>query len=64
MRPLPVEGIRRAGPQLTREKLLVALDSIQSYDLGGYIVSFTPTNHNGSSFVGLTILGHDLAFKD
>ncbi|MFO1363828.1 MAG: ABC transporter substrate-binding protein [Burkholderiales bacterium] len=59
-----VEGIRRAGPQLTREKLLVALDSIQSYDLGGYIVSFTPTNHNGSSFVGLTILGHDLAFKD
>jgi ABC-type branched-subunit amino acid transport system substrate-binding protein len=59
-----VEGIRRAGPQPTREKLLTALDTIQNYDLGGYIVSFSPTNHNGSNFVGLTILGRDLAFKD
>ena len=59
-----VEGIRRAGPQPTREKLLQALDTIQNYDLGGYIVSFTPSNHNGSNFVGLTILGRDLAFKD
>jgi ABC-type branched-subunit amino acid transport system substrate-binding protein len=59
-----VEGIRRAGPQPTREKLLAALDTIQGYDVGGYIVSFTPTNHNGSNFVGLTILGRDLAFKD
>lgn len=59
-----VEGIRRAGPQPTREKLLAALDTMQNYDLGGYIVNFTPTNHNGSNFVGLTILGRDLAFKD
>jgi len=59
-----VEGIRRAGPQPTREKLLQALDSIHNYDLGGYVVSFSPTNHNGSSYVGLTILGHDLAFRD
>ena len=59
-----VEGIRRAGPQPTREKLLQALDTIQNYDLGGYIVNFTPSNHNGSSYVGLTILGRDLAFKD
>jgi ABC-type branched-subunit amino acid transport system substrate-binding protein len=59
-----VEGIRRAGPQPTREKLLQALDTIQNYDLGGYVVNFTPTNHNGSNYVGLTILGRDLAFKD
>jgi ABC-type branched-subunit amino acid transport system substrate-binding protein len=59
-----VEGIRRAGPQPTREKLLVALDSMQNYDLGGYLVNFSPSNHNGSSYVGLTILGRDLAFKD
>jgi hypothetical protein len=37
---------------------------MQNYDLGGYLVNFSPTNHNGSSFVGLTILGRDLAFKD
>lgn len=59
-----VEGIRRAGPQPTREKLLQALDTMQNYDLGGYLVNFTPNNHNGSNYVGLTILGRDLAFKD
>jgi ABC-type branched-subunit amino acid transport system substrate-binding protein len=59
-----VEGLRRAGPQPTRERLLQALDTIQNYDLGGYLVSFTPSNHNGSNYVGLTILGRDLAFKD
>jgi ABC-type branched-subunit amino acid transport system substrate-binding protein len=59
-----VEGIRRAGPQPTREKVLQALDTIQNYDLGGYLVNFAPSNHNGSNYVGLTILGHDLAFKD
>jgi hypothetical protein len=37
---------------------------MQNYDLGGYIVNFTPSNHNGSNYVGLTILGRDLAFKD
>jgi ABC-type branched-subunit amino acid transport system substrate-binding protein len=59
-----VEGIRRAGPQPTREKLLSAMDTMQNYDLGGYVVNFTPNNHNGSNYVGLTILGRDLAFKD
>ncbi|HSD43413.1 MAG TPA: ABC transporter substrate-binding protein [Burkholderiales bacterium] len=59
-----VEGIRRAGPQPTREKLLQAMDTLQNFDLGGYVVNFTPNNHNGSNYVGLTILGRDLAFKD
>jgi len=59
-----VEGLRRAGPQPTREKLLTALDSISNYDVGGYLVSFSPNNHNGSSFVSLTILGRDLAFRE
>jgi ABC-type branched-subunit amino acid transport system substrate-binding protein len=59
-----VEGLRRAGPKVDRESVLKALDTIQSYDLGGYVVNFSPTNHNGSSFVSLTILGRDLAFKD
>jgi ABC-type branched-subunit amino acid transport system substrate-binding protein len=59
-----VEGMRRAGPQLTRESLLRALDTVQNYDVGGYIVSFSPANHNGSSFVSLSILGRDLAFRE
>jgi ABC-type branched-subunit amino acid transport system substrate-binding protein len=59
-----VEGLRRAGPQPTREKLLAALDTISNYDVGGYLVSFSPSNHNGSSFVSLSILGRDLAFRE
>ncbi|HTO50253.1 MAG TPA: ABC transporter substrate-binding protein [Burkholderiales bacterium] len=59
-----VEGLRRAGPNPTREKLLAALDTVSNYDVGGYLVSFSPTNHNGSSFVSLSILGRDLAFKE
>ncbi|MFO7189950.1 MAG: ABC transporter substrate-binding protein [Pseudomonadota bacterium] len=58
------EGLRRAGPNVTRASLVKALESINNYDLGGYTVSFSPRNHNGSKYVGLTILGRDLAFKD
>jgi ABC-type branched-subunit amino acid transport system substrate-binding protein len=59
-----VEGLRRAGPNPTRDKLLAALDTVSSYDVGGYLVSFSPNNHNGSSFVSLSILGRDLAFRE
>lgn len=59
-----VEGLRRAGPQPTREKLLAALDTVSNYDVGGYFLTFSPNNHNGSSFVSLTILGRDLAFRE
>jgi len=57
-----VEAIRRAGPTLTRETFLRALDSMSSYDVGGYVVNFSPKNHNGSKFVDLTIIGKDLKF--
>lgn len=50
------EGIRRAGATPTRESLLKALDSIRNYDVGGYVVDFSSTNHNGSKFVELTAI--------
>jgi branched-chain amino acid transport system substrate-binding protein len=52
-----VEGIRRAGPKLTRESLIKALDSMQNFDAGGYTVDFTANEHNGSKFVELTAIG-------
>jgi branched-chain amino acid transport system substrate-binding protein len=58
-----VEALRRAGPKLTREGFMQALDGMKSFDTGGYVMSFSPTNHNGSSFVELTVLGHDLKFN-
>jgi len=58
-----VEAIRRAGPKITRESFRQALDSMSGYDAGGFIVGFSPKDHNGSSFVELTIIGKDGRFK-
>ncbi|GGP26258.1 ABC transporter substrate-binding protein [Silvimonas amylolytica] len=54
-----VEGLKRAGKALTREKLISALESLGDYDMGGYRVKFSPTNHNGSTYVDLTVVDHD-----
>lgn len=59
-----VEAIRRAGRDVTRESVLRALDGLGTYDTGGYTVTFTPTDHNGSNFVVLTILSRDLKFRE
>ena len=52
-----VEGLKRAGKDLTREKLIAALESMNKVDIGDFIVSFSPSNHSGSSFVDLTMIG-------
>jgi ABC-type branched-subunit amino acid transport system substrate-binding protein len=54
-----VEGLRRAGKNLTREGLVNALESMQDVDLGGFYVGYSPKVHTGSKFVDLTIIGHN-----
>ncbi len=51
-----VEGLKRAGKDLTREKLTAALEGMSMADMGGFLVSFTPKNHNASSYVDLTVI--------
>ena len=58
-----VEALRRAGPKLSRENFMQALDGLKSFDTGGYVVGFSPSNHNGSSFVELTVIGRDQKFN-
>lgn len=58
-----VEALRRAGPKLTRENFVQALDNMKSYDAGGYTVKFSPTAHNGGDYVELTVIGRDLKFS-
>ena len=53
------EGLRRAGRAPTRESLVAALEGLSRLDLGGFAVGFSPRNHAGSSFVGLTMLTGD-----
>src|SRR5919198_1364053 len=52
-----VQALRRAGPQPTRASFMRELDALKDFDAGGYTVSFSSTNHNGSSFVELTVIG-------
>lgn len=48
-----VEGLRRAGRNLTRENFIAALEGVGSLDLGDFRVDYGPKNHNGSNFVEL-----------
>ena len=54
---LLVEGLRRAGPGPTRAKLVAAMETIHDFDLGGVRVSYSPTNHDGSKFVEMVMIG-------
>jgi branched-chain amino acid transport system substrate-binding protein len=60
------EGLKRAGHDLTREKLVRALESINrtNFDAGGFDVGFSPTNHNGSKYVDMTVITKDAKFRD
>lgn len=57
-----VEGLRRAGATPTREGFVTALETLRDYDVGGYQVTYTPTDHNGSKFVDLTVISRDGKF--
>ena len=52
-----VEGLKRAGKDLTREKLVAALEGMNNVDLGEFVVNFSPITHSGSKFVDLTMIG-------
>ncbi len=57
-----VEGLRRAGRNLTRESFIRAMETLDPYDVGGFKVSYGPDSHNGSKFVDLTIISRNQKF--
>jgi ABC-type branched-subunit amino acid transport system substrate-binding protein len=57
-----VEGLRRTGKDLTRPKFIKAMEAIHDLDVGDYFVSFSPTNHNGSKYVDITVINKDGRF--
>ncbi len=54
-----VEGLRAAGKDLTRERLLQAFEGMRAKDLGGYRLSFSGADHNGSDFVEITMISRE-----
>lgn len=57
-----VEGLKRAGPRLTREGFVRALETMQRVDFGGLMVTYGAGDHTGSEFVELTMIGKDGRF--
>ena len=58
-----VEGLRRAGPALTREGFVQALETMRRVDLGGLEIDFSPTKRSGSAYVDLSILSEDGKYR-
>jgi ABC-type branched-subunit amino acid transport system substrate-binding protein len=59
MARLTVDAIRKSGGKdLSRDKLLSTLESLQNHDLGGYRVSYSANERLGSRFVDLTVIGN------
>ena len=58
-----VEGLRRAGPKPTRERILTALGGMGHYDLGGLELGYGPGDRTGLNFVELSIIGSDGRFR-
>jgi branched-chain amino acid transport system substrate-binding protein len=54
-----MEGLKRAGRNPTREGLVQALGAAGKIDLGGFAVQYSPTEHQGSHYVDLTMIGRN-----
>ena len=57
-----VEGLQRAGANLTRASFIKAVESMHAYDAGGYVLKFSATDHNASDYVDLTVIRNDGSF--
>jgi len=53
------EGLRRAGRNPNRESLISGLESVQSLDLGGFVVGYSAHSHVASRFVDISMLTDD-----
>jgi len=53
------EGLRRAGGRLNRDTLISGLEGIRDFSMGGFNVSFSPTNHVASGFAELSMITSD-----
>ena len=57
-----VEGLRRAGRNLTREGFVDAMEKMNDVDLGGFFIGYSPKSRAGSRFVDRTIIARDGKF--
>jgi ABC-type branched-subunit amino acid transport system substrate-binding protein len=58
-----VEGLRRAGKDLTRSGLQKGLESMQKVNIGGLEISYGPKDHTGLDYAELSIVNADGRFR-
>jgi hypothetical protein len=51
------DALRRLGRDVTRERLIAALEAMHQVDLGGYRISYGTDDRLGSRYVELTVVG-------
>lgn len=52
-----VEGLKRAGKKPTRESFVAGLNELRGFDLGGMRLDYSPSDHTGTEYVELSIIG-------
>lgn len=57
-----VEGLERGGAYVNRAAFRKGLESMRSVDLGGFVLKFSPTDHEASDYVELTVVRRDGSF--
>jgi ABC-type branched-subunit amino acid transport system substrate-binding protein len=58
-----VEALRRSGSKPTRDRIQIALEGMQNFDLGGMAINYSPTNHTGLDFADLSIVSASQKFR-
>jgi branched-chain amino acid transport system substrate-binding protein len=53
---------KAGGAKATRESVLQAMGTLGRLDLGGYVLTYSPTGRHGSTMVDLTILSRGNRF--
>jgi ABC-type branched-subunit amino acid transport system substrate-binding protein len=51
-----VEGLRRAGRNLTRPGLVAALEGLRDFDIGGLTLGYGPSDRTGTEYVELSMI--------
>ena len=57
-----VDGLKRAGRNLTRESLIDALESMNKVDYDGFVINYSKNSHLGHRYVELTVISRDGRF--
>jgi ABC-type branched-subunit amino acid transport system substrate-binding protein len=54
-----LEAYRRSGVSPTKERLVKEMEAMRDVEIGGFPIGFSQTNHQGSKFVEMTVIGQN-----